>query len=58
MYRQNPFGNPDGERDDINEIEDSFLFSSLVTPSTTVPEDDLLKKRFFVGVKGCEKPFI
>lgn len=57
MYRQNPFGNPDGARADINEIEDSFLFSYLVAPSTTVPEDDLLKKRFFVGVKGSGKTF-
>lgn len=57
MYRNNPFGNPDGARADINEIETSFLFNDLVAPSTTVREDELLKKRFFVGAKGSGKTF-
>lgn len=57
MYRQNPFGNPDGARADINEIEHSFLFTGLHAPTTTVYYDELLKKRFFIGAKGSGKTF-
>lgn len=57
MYRSNPFGNPDGARADINEIDNSFFFNDFYAPETAIYFEDLLKKRFIIGTKGSGKTF-
>ncbi|MCM1142665.1 MAG: hypothetical protein NC453_29180 [Muribaculum sp.] len=55
MYKQNPFGNPDGARADLKEIEYSFITDFPYGVQITNFQDDLLNKRVIVGAKGSGK---
>lgn len=55
MYKQNPFGNPDGARADLKEIEYSFITDFPFGAQITNAQDDLLNKRVIVGAKGSGK---
>ena len=55
MYELNPFGNPDGARADLKEIEYSFITEFPFGVQITKCEDELLNKRVIVGAKGSGK---
>ncbi len=55
MYKQNPFGNPDGARADLKEIEYSFITDFPFGMQITNNSDELLNKRVIVGSKGSGK---
>ncbi|MBQ8203417.1 MAG: hypothetical protein IJZ75_03970 [Clostridia bacterium] len=55
MYKQNPFGNPDGARADLKEIEYSFITDFPFGIQITKNQDELLNKRVIVGSKGSGK---
>lgn len=55
MYKQNPFGNPDGARADLKEIEYSFITDFPYGVQINACPDELLNKRIIVGAKGSGK---
>ncbi len=55
MHKQNPFGNADGSRADLKEIEYSFITDSPFGIQITKYQDELLNKRVIVGAKGSGK---
>lgn len=55
MYKQNPFGNPDGARADLKEIEYSFITDFPFGIQMGKCGDELLNKRVIVGAKGSGK---
>ena len=55
MYGVNPFGNPDGARADINEINEMFITNAPYAVSFTVFPEHLLNMRVIVGAKGSGK---
>ncbi len=55
MYRPNPFGNPDGSRADLKEIEYSFITDFPFGIQINRCQEELLNKRVIVGAKGSGK---
>ena len=55
MYRSNPFGNADGARADLKEIEYSFITDFPFSTHINRCQDELLNKRVIVGAKGSGK---
>lgn len=55
MYKQNPFGNPDGARANLQEIEYSFITDFPFGVQINKCQDELLNKRVIVGAKGSGK---
>lgn len=55
MYRDNPFGNPDGARADLNEIEYSFITDFPYGISFEKNKTGMLNKRVIIGAKGSGK---
>lgn len=55
MYRGNPFGNPDGARADLKEVEHSFITDYPYGMSFERDLDGILNKRVIVGAKGSGK---
>lgn len=55
MYKQNPFGNPDGARANLQEIEYSFITDFPFGVQISKCQDELLNKRVIVGAKGSGK---
>ena len=55
MYRPNPFGNADGARADLKEIEYSFITDFPFSIHINKCQDELLNKRVIVGAKGSGK---
>lgn len=52
MYKEYPFGNPDGARADLKEIEYSFITDLPYGQKIQNCVEDLLNKRVIVGAKG------
>lgn len=55
MYRDNPFGNPDGARADLREIEYSFITEFPYGLNFDKNQNGILNKRVIVGAKGSGK---
>jgi len=55
MYKLNPFGNPDGARADIKEINEMFITSTPYAVDFSVMPEELLNKRVIIGAKGSGK---
>lgn len=55
MYKPNPFGNPDGARADIKEVNEMFITSTPYAVDFSVMPDELLNKRVIIGAKGSGK---
>lgn len=55
MYGDFPFGNPDGARADIGEINEMFITNTPYAVDFSVYPDVLLNKRVIVGAKGSGK---
>lgn len=55
MYKDFPFGNPDGSRADLKEIEYSFITDLPYGQKMQNCIEDLLNKRVIVGAKGSGK---
>ena len=55
MYRENPFGNPDGARADLKEIEHSFITDYPYGLCFKRDLNSILNKRVIVGAKGSGK---
>ena len=55
MYRPNPFGNPDGARADIKEVNEMFITSTPYAVDFSVMPEELLNKRVIIGAKGSGK---
>lgn len=55
MYEQNPFGNPDGARADLREIESAFITDFPYGISINKYPSEILNKRVIVGAKGSGK---
>lgn len=55
MYRENPFGNPDGARADLKEIEHSFITEYPYGLCFKRDLNSILNKRVIVGAKGSGK---
>lgn len=55
MYKEYPFGNPDGARADLKEIEYSFITDLPYGQKIQNCVEDLLNKRVIVGAKGSGK---
>ncbi len=54
MYKENPFGNPDGARANLQEIEASFI-TDFPYGLRISKDPSFLSKRFFIGAKGSGK---
>ena len=55
MYRENPFGNPDGARADLKEVEESFITYYPYGLNFQKDKSNILNKRVIVGAKGSGK---
>lgn len=55
MYKEFPFGNPDGSRADLKEIEYSFITDLPYGQKIQNCIEELLNKRVIVGAKGSGK---
>lgn len=55
MYGDNPFGNPDGARADLSEIENMFILETPYAVDFSLHPEVLLTKRVIVGAKGSGK---
>ncbi len=55
MYKENPFGNPDGARANINELNEMFILDTPYAVDFTNNIENLITKRVIVGAKGSGK---
>lgn len=55
MYREHPFGNPDGARATLEEVESAFVTEYPYGVKISGYQDDFLSARIIVGDKGSGK---
>ena len=55
MYGDHPFGNPDGARADLSEIDNMFILETPYAVDFSIHPEVLLSKRVIVGAKGSGK---